>query len=103
MSYSIIWMPESFATFDERIQYLNIHWTDKEIRNFKNRVNEYLEVLKEEPLIGKKAGKLKNVHIGLIIKQVSLLYRVKKSTNIIELISFVDNRQNPKKILKYKA
>jgi hypothetical protein len=61
-----------------------------------------LKVLKEEPLIGKKSSRLKNVHIGFIIKQVSLIYRVKTVTKEIELISFVDNRQNPKKIRKYK-
>jgi len=102
MNYSITWTPESLSTFEDRITYLEIHWTDKEITNFKNRVKEYLDTLKQEPLIGKKPGKLKNVYMGLIIKQVSLIYRVKPLTNEIELISFIDNRQDPKKIRKYK-
>lgn len=85
------------------IAYLKIHWTEKEITNFKKRVKEYLEVLKEKPLIGKKPGKFKNVYFGLIIKQVSLICRVKIATKEIELISFIDNRQDPKKVRKYKA
>jgi hypothetical protein len=47
MSYSIVWTLEAYASFEDRIEYLNIHWTDKEIKNFKKRVTEYLETLKK--------------------------------------------------------
>jgi len=103
MSFSITWMPEAFKTFDDRIDYLKIHWTDKEIIKFQNRVKEYLDLLKDEPYIGKKPGKVRNVYVGLIIKPVSLIYRVKALNKEIELLLFVDNRQDPKKIRKYKT
>jgi hypothetical protein len=45
----------------------------------------------------RKSTKLKQTHIGVIIKQVSLIYRFKPKGNKIELIAFIDNRQNPKK------
>jgi len=102
MSYIVIWSPDALTSFEDRIEYLKINWTEKEIKNFKSRVNEYLDVLKERPFIG-KPGKVKNIHIGLIIKQVSLVYRVKVNKKEIELVLFVDNRQDPKKIRKYKA
>jgi plasmid stabilization system protein ParE len=102
MSYSIVWMPKALSTFDGRINYLNEHFTEKEIKNFQERVKEYVEVLKTEPLIGENSG-IKNVHIGLIIKEVSLIYRVRPIKKNIELLIFFDNRQNPKKIKKYKA
>jgi plasmid stabilization system protein ParE len=95
MIYSIAWTSEAYHSFGERIKYLEIHFTEKEIRRFQERVKEYLEVLKNEPNIGKKAGQLKNVHIGLIIKQVSMVYRIKVRAKEIEIISFIDNRQNP--------
>jgi hypothetical protein len=44
----------------------------------------------------RKSVKLKHTHIGVIIKQVSVVYRVKPRSNKIELIAFIDNRQNPK-------
>jgi plasmid stabilization system protein ParE len=103
MSYKIFWTTESLSTFEDRITYLKIHWTDKEITNFKSRVKQYLDILMQQPLIGKKPGKLKNVYMGLVIKQVSIIYRVNAHTKEIELISFVDNRQDPKKIRKYKS
>ncbi len=97
MSYSITWTPEALSTFEDRITYLKNRWTEKEIRSFKIRVKNYLEILSEEPLIGKKPGKLKNVYMGIIIKQVSLIYCIKALSKEIELISFIDNRQDPKK------
>jgi plasmid stabilization system protein ParE len=103
MNYSIIWSPRSLRTFEHRLQYLKIHWTEKEIKNFRDRVKEYLEILKEEPFIGKNPGKYKHTHIGLIIKQVSLIYRVKVIKKEIELVAFIDNRQDPRKIKKYKT
>ncbi|MDP9047072.1 MAG: type II toxin-antitoxin system RelE/ParE family toxin [Bacteroidota bacterium] len=103
MSYSIAWTTQAYTSFEDRIEYLAIHFSDKEIKNFPQRVKEYLDVLKEEPLIGKAPGKHKNVHIGLIIKPVSIIYRIKTLKKEIELISFIDNRQDPKKIRKYNT
>jgi hypothetical protein len=45
----------------------------------------------------RKSTRLKHTHIGVIIKQVSLVYRVKPKKHTIELIAFIDNRQNPKR------
>jgi hypothetical protein len=45
----------------------------------------------------RKSARLKHTHVGVIIKQVSLVYRIKPQSDIIELIAFIDNRQNPKK------
>jgi plasmid stabilization system protein ParE len=103
MSYSIVWTTQAYTSFEDRIEYLTIHFTDREIKNFRQRVKEYLEILKEDPGIGKKPGKYKNVHIGVVIKPVSIIYRVKALKKEIEIISFVDNRQDPKKISKYKT
>jgi plasmid stabilization system protein ParE len=101
MNYTIVWTGEALATFEDRITYLQKHWTEKEIRNFKTRVKDYLDTLSETPFIGKKPGKLKNVYMGLVIRQVSVIYRVKSGSDQIELISFIDNRQNPRKTRRH--
>ncbi|WP_295655099.1 type II toxin-antitoxin system RelE/ParE family toxin [uncultured Mucilaginibacter sp.] len=93
----IIWSEKAGETLQKRIDYLKIHWTEKEIRQFTKRVFDYLETLANEPLIARPTYKTKNTHIGVIIKQVSVIYRVKPGKNVIELVAFIDNRQNPKK------
>jgi hypothetical protein len=97
MGIEIIWTKKAIQTFGKRIAYLEEHWTEKEIFNFTARVNEYLGSLQSQPLMFRKSPRLKHTHIGVIIKQVSLIYRVKPAKNIIELVAFIDNRQNPKK------
>jgi hypothetical protein len=97
MGFDIAWTHRAIQTFGKRIAYLEEHWTEKEIFNFTNRVNEYLLTLQTQPLIFRKSTHLKHTHIGVIIKQVSLIYRVKPRSNRIELIAFIDNRRNPKR------
>jgi plasmid stabilization system protein ParE len=97
MGLKIVWTPKAVETFGKRIAYLQEHWTDKEIFNFTKRVNEYLLTLQTQPLIFRKSSKLKHTHIGVLIKQVSIVYRIKPKTQTIELIAFIDNRQNPRR------
>ena len=97
MGIEIRWTKRALNTFGKRIAYLEKHWTEREIHNFTSRVNEYLNTLQTQPLMYRHSTRLKNTHIGVIIKQVSLVYRVRPNGNIIELIAFIDNRQNPKK------
>ena len=101
MKYAIIWSPTAINTFEERLKYLEIHFTEKEIKKFIKRVSNYLDTLSNEPLITKRPGKPKNVHIGLVIKPVSLIYRVKPLKKELELVAFIDNRQSPKKTFKH--
>lgn len=97
MGIEIVWTPKAIQTFGKRIAYLEEHWTEKEIFNFTARVNEYLETLRSQPLMFRSSKKKKHTHIGVIIKQVSLVYRLKPKNNVIELIAFIDNRQNPQR------
>lgn len=97
MGPEIVWTKKAIQTFGKRIAYLEDHWTEKEILNFTKRVNEYLSSLQSQPLMFRKSLRLKQIHTGVIIKQVSLVYRVKPKNNTIELIAFIDNRQNPKR------
>lgn len=97
MGLEIIWTKRAIKTFGKRIAYLEEHWTEKEIFNFTARVNEYFNSLQSQPLMFRRSAKLKYTHIGVIIKQVSLIYRIKHKSHTIELIAFIDNRQNPKR------
>jgi len=95
MGFEIVWTKKAVKTFSNRIAYLEENWTQKEIFNFTARVNKYLESLQNQPLMFRKSTKINDTNIGVIIKQVSLVYRVKPKSQKIELIAFVDNRQKP--------
>ena len=97
MGFKVVWTNKALDTFAQNIAYLQEKWTEKEVNAFSNKVNDILSAIREQPLMYRKSEKLSNVHIGVIVKQVSLVYRVKPRKKEIELIAFLDNRQDPKK------
>jgi plasmid stabilization system protein ParE len=97
MGLEVIWTKKAIDTFGKRIAYLEENWTEKEILNFTHRINLFLNSLQNQPLMFRKSTQLKHTHIGVIIKAVSLIYRVKPKSGFIELIAFIDNRQKPTK------
>jgi hypothetical protein len=84
MGTEIVWTKKAIETFGQRIAYLEKHWTEKEIFNFTTRVHEYLNTLQTQPLMFRRSTKLKHTHIGVIIKEVSLVYRIKPKSDCIE-------------------
>ncbi len=96
MGFEIVWTKKAVKTFGKRIKYLEEHWSEKEISNFVVLVNRHLALLQSQPSMFRKSFKVKYTYTSVIIKQVSLIYRVKPSNHIVELIAFIDNRQNLK-------
>jgi plasmid stabilization system protein ParE len=97
MVKKIIWTPEAERMFENIVTYLEAHWTEKEKRNFINATHKTIQVISRQPELFRKLAKL-NTHEALITKHNLLLYTIKKDS--IDLVTFWDTRQNPKK--KYK-
>jgi len=100
MAYEITWSAEAKLTYLAIIEYLDKEWTEKEIINFAERVHNKLNLLSVQPAIGKIHKKRYNIHKTLVHKRVSLVYHIKPGKKEIVLLSFWDDRQDPKK-LKY--
>lgn len=94
MALPIEWSKEAKSTFQNILAYLEEKWTDKEIKNFINRADAVLKIIKERPLVY-QASKSKSIRRAVVTKHNKLFYRVTKSK--IHLIYFWDTRQNPKK------
>jgi plasmid stabilization system protein ParE len=73
------------------------NWAEAESKKFIERFFQYLDTLANEPFIARKTYKTKHTYIGVIIPQISVIYRVKPRSKIIELVTFIDNRQSLKK------
>ncbi len=95
MALDIKWTKQAEKKFDKLIGYLMTEWGEVTTRNFIRKVYHDLDILSEHPGIGTIENKEKKIHGTLIVKQISLFYRVKGDTII--LLNFFDNRQNPEK------
>jgi len=73
---TIVWSKKAGETFQKNIDYLRENWTEVEVKKFTTRVFKYLDTLAEEPLISRKTYQNKHTHIGSIITNISVVYRI---------------------------
>lgn len=99
MAYKIIWSPEAINLFDKIILYLSENWSSKEVGNFIADVEHTISLLEKNPFLFRGSSK-ENVHEALITKHNLLLYQINEDDHNVELLSFWDNRKNPKKKFK---
>ena len=92
----VIWTPEAEATFNQNIAYLQQEWNDKVIERFIDKTDKLIILISEQPLLFPFAHKKKSIRKCLVVKQVSLYYRVQKDT--VYLITFWNNYQHPHKL-----
>ena len=101
MVSQIIWSDGAIDTYNAIIKYLEDEWTDKEINNFATRVSDKLQALQMQPRMGRLVSKKYKVYRTLVHKRISLVYRYKPVKKEIELVTFWNNLQDPKR-LKYQ-
>ena len=102
MAFKIVWSKEAEDTFEENISYLEIKWTEKEIKKFVSETSKIVSILKKNPFLFRGSDKAKIFEV-LIGKQNLLIYQINESEKRVELLSFWDTRQNPRsKFIKSK-
>lgn len=82
---SVIWSPEAKRTFESVIQYLEENWSRKEAVNFIERVYDVVILISKHPQIFIYLPKHR-AYRCVVVKRISLLYRIKKSNRIINLL-----------------
>ena len=94
MAYKIIWLPTAEKRFHEIIAYLEKEWTEKEIVSLVIKTQTVITIISVSPLTFRKSPS-KKIHEVLVTKHNLLLYRVKGRR--VELLTFFDTRQHPKR------
>ena len=95
MALEIQWSKRADKNFDKIFEYLLNKWGENVARAFIKKVYDFLEILAEFPEFGTLENRDKGIRGFTIVKQVNIFYRI--SENKIILLSFFNNRQNPKK------
>ena len=98
MTLHVVWSLKAEETFDAVINYLKANWTLREVNNFISETEHQIERISSFPFSCPESSKYKNVHRCIISKQTSMVYRYKSRKSVIEIVTFYDNRSNPKKI-----
>jgi plasmid stabilization system protein ParE len=95
MALEIFWSKRADNKFDKILDYLNSEWGERVTSAFVKKVYDFLDILVEFPEIGTLENTKRNIRGFVIVKQITLFYKL-SGDNII-LLNFFDNRQNPKR------
>jgi len=96
----IIWSSKAKITFFKVLDYLNENWTQKEVIQFHQRTQIILNAIKQNPGIFPVSATNKIIRKGIIGKNNSVFYKIDAYHQKILLLTFFDNRQDPKTLLK---
>jgi plasmid stabilization system protein ParE len=95
MVKTIVWRRKANNQFNAIINYLQKNWNDKVTKSFVEKAYQIIEILREYPEMGTIENYEKQIRGFVITKHNTLYYRIEGDELI--LLSFFDNRQNPKK------
>jgi len=96
----VIWTKLAIITYREVLENLKEQWTKKEMISFKNLTNDLLVKIKNEQISCQVVNKKLGVRKGIVHKNVSLFYKEDSEKKKIYLITFFNNRMNPKTLKK---
>lgn len=97
MALGIVWTKRAEIGFAKMIDYLETHFTDKEVRKFVHQSHAFFDLLCQYPEMLENSKKQKYVRRGPINKYTILTYRIKPRKEQIELINIRSSRQKPVK------
>ena len=95
MALEIKWSKKADRSLDSIIDYLNGEFGEITTTKFVRKVYEFIDLLSEYPELGTEENKELNIRGFVIVKQVTIFYKVRNQR--ITLLNFYDNRQKPKK------
>ncbi len=93
--YKILWTDNAIKELEKSIEYLEVHWTEKELINLATHLEKILNLISQNPYLFQASDFKKGVRRAVILTINTLYYRVNEKN--VEILSFFSNRQNPKK------
>lgn len=96
----IIWTRLANITYKEVFENLEWRWTKKEMRDFRDLTNGLLEKVKNNQVVHPFAHKRLGIRKGNVHKNVSMFYKEDRKNNKIYLITFFNNRMDPRTLNK---
>ena len=98
MALSINWTKRATQSFHKTTDYIEKKWGENIAKNFVLDLNRFLNLLSNNPEIGKLEIEDKGIRAYVSSKQTTILYRIKGDKII--LLNLFDNRQHPLKKFK---
>lgn len=96
MNRRVVISPIAEKKLEALLEYLLIEWSLKVKTNFIKRLDDYLQIIKQEPESFPESEKVSGLRRCVITKQISIYYEFNDKE--IRILSFFDTRQDPGKL-----
>jgi len=93
--YKIAWTDNALSELKATYKYLEENWTEREMKNLSIEIERTIKLISNDPKIFPISNK-KKIRKAVVKKLNTLYYRENKE-NLVEILSFFSNRQNPKR------
>lgn len=93
--YSIFWTNHALTELSATLDYLNKHWTEKELKRFSKALEHTIDLISRQPLIYPESDHRRGVRRALVDANNIMYYRVERST--VQILSVFSTRQSPSK------
>jgi len=80
------------------LEFIEIEWSKKAKNTFLEKFKKAVKTISNQPNSFPESNALKGLYKCVVSKQTSFYYRIVNEE--IEIITLIDNRQNPKEVLK---
>lgn len=98
MTLKIVWTPQAEKGLAKVVAYLKREWTENEVLNLKESLQNLLNRISKYPKMYPATGKHKSLHKGLVDKNNYLIYRLQLRKGVIEIINFRGTKQKPEDV-----
>ena len=95
----VVWSLTAAKSYRKNLEYLKEEWSVNEIENFINIVDRAIVTISKNPEIGRRSDVSQHYRQFIIIKQITLYYRV--TSHNIRLVCFFNNYQDPEKLKEF--
>jgi len=92
----VLWTQEAEDSFYEIVDYLNENWTEREYLNFESETHGIIAIITKHPYIYPATDHDKNVRKAVMMKLISVYYRV--DDHKVTLLLFWNNTRNPESL-----
>ena len=100
MIYEVLWTNKAIKTAEDVVKYLREEWTQKEVDNFLDKVDDVIATIEINPKLFRASSKRANIHLVVLKRKTILVYQIRPQKKQIALLLFWNPKKNPKK-LKY--
>ncbi|MBI1286335.1 MAG: type II toxin-antitoxin system RelE/ParE family toxin [Flavobacteriales bacterium] len=94
--YEVVWSKRADQNLQKTYEYLNEFWTEKEIRSLSKEIERTIQLIRINPELFQETG-VPSVKRAVVKKLNSIFFHVDERTKRVTVLSFFDNRQDPKK------